>query len=689
MIKFNKEYVDNNTYPISIKQYLTNLCSQIGLELGSTKLVNENYQILGNPFTNHEDCKTVLNKVAELCGGFAKIGRDNKLYIINLNSNEYIKGLTVNEVHHMKVSEINSTLVKYFGKTQGVPSSATIDGNTYMKFKKNNMYGGVNSLVLRLSQVEGENDTETDEASIEANGLTEIVIEDNPFLINSEERKKVIRELWKALKGLKYLPFKLEEYYGFPYLDTGDKIEILDIEDTKYISFVFEHKFTYNGAFKGELNTEALTKTQTEYKNNNNMKSKFRRVELAVDKINGKITTVIEEQAEQETKINQTIQDVNGTTIEITNIKTDLQNNYDTSTEVTTKINAKAGELNVQLGKKVNNSDYTSAQILLKINNDTSTAKIKADKVSLEGKQINLTAENITFNSTKFSVDKNGKVVCSDITATGGTIGGFTLSANEFSSKITLPYTYTAADVERIRQIIMGNITPTANDYEKYDLSQSGEIDTLDWLTVSKIVKGQLSRNGYYKLNTLNAKKALQILDSSNKSRVSIGAFGSYFSSLTSDDFNAHSCSVKTSITANDDKIFIGASSYNNNDTSYISLENESGLPAITMYGYNGSIACASLTQTSMKSRKKNIKKFTGNALELIRDTDICLYNLKEEKTGSKKHIGLVIGEGYNCPDEVISEDRQGVEQYSMVSLAYKAIQELDTRLAIVEENNG
>lgn len=83
------------------------------------------------------------------------------------------------------------------------------------------------------------------------------------------------------------------------------------------------------------------------------------------------------------------------------------------------------------------------------------------------------------------------------------------------------------------------------------------------------------------------------------------------------------------------------------------------------------------LTQTSLKSKKKNIKKLKVNAIELIEKSDICLYNLKNEKEESKKHIGLVIGEGYTCPSEIISEDGQGIEQYSMISLAWKAIQEL------------
>lgn len=312
MIKFNVAYKDENQYPISLKNYLINLCNQIGVELGSTKLVNENYQILGNPFTNNENCKTVLSAIAQLCGGFAKIGRDNKLYIVNINSNEYVKGLTVNEVHHINVVELNELMVKQLNLTQGVPTSEVIDGNSYISFNKNNQYGEVNSVVLRLSQIEGENDTMEDEKSININGLTEVVIEDNPFLINSDERKKVIGELWKTLKGLKYLPFKMSEYYGFPYLDTGDKIEILDTDDNQYISFVFNHSFTYNGTFKGSLETQAPTKTQTAYKNTNTIKTKFKNVERSIDKINGVIEDVIEEQNETSDKLSKHEQTIDG-----------------------------------------------------------------------------------------------------------------------------------------------------------------------------------------------------------------------------------------------------------------------------------------------------------------------------------------------------------------------------------------
>lgn len=92
--------------------------------------------------------------------------------------------------------------------------------------------------------------------------------------------------------------------------------------------------------------------------------------------------------------------------------------NYSTTTEmnnaITQKVTDVTNEINLEVSKKVNNDDYTSANIIAKINNDTSEAVINADKVSLEGKEINLTSGNITINSNNFSVDKEGNVTCNN-----------------------------------------------------------------------------------------------------------------------------------------------------------------------------------------------------------------------------------------------------------------------------------
>ena len=282
MKKFNKTYEDIVQYPITLGEYLKKLCNFVGVSLGTdiTTLVNANYEIKGNPFTNKEDCKTVLGNIAQLCGGFAKIGRDNKLYIVTLG---------------------NQVL-------------DNIDGNNYFEnFAKNKEWGEVNSLIVRLSDIEGENTTIQDSDSININGLTELTIAGNYFLINQTEREEVINELWTKLKGMKYLPFTTE-YYGFPYLDSGDCIEIADNKDVYFKSYVFNHSFTYNGTFKGKIETKALTKTQTALKNTNDIKTKFRNIEYKVDKINGEITSIAEQQTDTETRLTQTIQNVESLT---------------------------------------------------------------------------------------------------------------------------------------------------------------------------------------------------------------------------------------------------------------------------------------------------------------------------------------------------------------------------------------
>ena len=78
---------------------------------------------------------------------------------------------------------------------------------------------------------------------------------------------------------------------------------------------------------------------------------------------------------------------------------------------------------------------------------------------------------------------------------------------------------------------------------------------------------------------------------------------------------------------------------------------------------------------TSLEAKKKNFEEFK-TAINIIKDTDIYKYNYKTENDETKKHIGFVIGEKYNTPKEVISNNGQGIDTYSMASILWKAVQE-------------
>ena len=97
-------------------------------------------------------------------------------------------------------------------------------------------------------------------------------------------------------------------------------------------------------------------------------------------------------------------------------------------------------------------------------------------------------------------------------------------------------------------------------------------------------------------------------------------------------------------------------------------------------------ITTPKLTQTSLKSIKKNINKFTKDATDIINNSDIYEYNLKSDKDTDKKMIGFVIGENYKTPIEVISKEGRAIELYSAIGILWKAVQELSARVEELEK---
>ena len=328
MINFNETYIDNNTYPVTLGNLFKNLCSQVGLEVGNTDFPNNDYVVLGNPFTNNETCKTVLSSIAQLAGGFAHIGRDNKVYIKNLSlSDEYVEN---------------------------------IDGHIYNSdFTKNEYYGAINTIVIGLKDVEGENITKED---FNITVAKEIKISEEYFLIDHTERNKVIDSIFSALNGLTYLPFNVS-YYGLPYLDVGDKIQILDNEDNPHASYILKHNFKYNGAYSGKLESPKITETQEKIKNAQDLKTKFRKVELSVDKINGKIESIVESVDEQSEKMTQIEQDIDSINSKVSSV-VDITNSVEgiSKLEVTDAMEGDILELHILGNNTVFKKSYISSE---------------------------------------------------------------------------------------------------------------------------------------------------------------------------------------------------------------------------------------------------------------------------------------------------------------------------------------
>lgn len=108
---------------------------------------------------------------------------------------------------------------------------------------------------------------------------------------------------------------------------------------------------------------------------------------------------------------------------------------------------------------------------------------------------------------------------------------------------------------------------------------------------------------------------------------------------------------------------------------------------------FSGSVTASSFVNSSRIDLKENIKK-VDSVLNKIKDADILSFNFIDD---AKERIGLAIGGKYNVPEEVVAKDEdgedQGVDLYTMVSMAWKAIQEqqeiieqLETRVEVLEK---
>lgn len=96
----------------------------------------------------------------------------------------------------------------------------------------------------------------------------------------------------------------------------------------------------------------------------------------------------------------------------------------------------------------------------------------------------------------------------------------------------------------------------------------------------------------------------------------------------------------------------------------------------------DGSMFATSFINSSENDLKENIHKLKDisknksavrNGIDILKSADIYEYNFKGQE---HKQIGVIIGKKYNTPEEILSENKKGIDLYSMISIVWKAVQE-------------
>lgn len=273
--KLDKPYICNLDFEndVTIGDYYIDVCNQLELIPKKTTFINSDIPVSANPFVNNETLRFVLQEIEKVACSFSEIDfSTNEIDLVWLSQNE-------EPDYEFETSDYS-----------------TLEGGKIV-------YGPVNSLVLKYSQIEGENATIEDEESIATNGETQLTIEDSYFLFTEDLKWQAINKIWERVKGLTYTDCKLTSYYGKPFLKVGQKIRVHTNDGRVFDTYVLKHTFTYDGTFQSIIESPVLTKQETRIKNKS-ISEAIRITEIKVDKANGQITATTKKTQELEDNLN-------------------------------------------------------------------------------------------------------------------------------------------------------------------------------------------------------------------------------------------------------------------------------------------------------------------------------------------------------------------------------------------------
>ena len=249
MKKFEDNKYDGSdlTYPATMLQVLQDICTKIGVELGSTSFLNSDKQI--SVYDNTVSARTYIGYIAEQAEGFAVVGRDGKLYIRTFGQN---------------TAEFDINLFSDFswGDKFKVSKVSYEDGAQNYKFGNNT-------------------------------GNTVYINQNNMYIVDSDQ----VAQIYRQIKDFEVYSFEGETIID-PAYDIGD---ILIIDGKKVL---FQGELDYAGKFKASIKSKIQAKTEQESMQTKQTNSnKIKRVQSEINQIDGKITQLAQETTENTEKI--------------------------------------------------------------------------------------------------------------------------------------------------------------------------------------------------------------------------------------------------------------------------------------------------------------------------------------------------------------------------------------------------
>lgn len=352
MNKFDVEYDGSKIVPCTRYELVEDMCSFCGVELGSLEFLNGDKIV--NTYDSTIKAKTYLSFISERAGGFAKIGRDGKLYIKSFSDVDVIS-LSGDDTASVNINSCDPL--------------KTITKLIYEDAVNKWEFGTDNGLVVYLSQ-------------------------ENPFVISEDE----VETIFESINGLSFQSIDIK-MWGDPAYDTGDIIELLGLR-----SFI-QKSWTYQYGFVGNYKTTLKESNSISNVEKISKEANIRKIKATLNDIDGKISIITGQVNGNESNIAEIQSSLTDINLKVEETSENLESNYLDKDQIDAIANT--NNENIELLRQAVEQSVSSTQLQINVINETienGTTKIKTNtgytfdddglNISKEGEEISNTMDN-------------------------------------------------------------------------------------------------------------------------------------------------------------------------------------------------------------------------------------------------------------------------------------------------------
>ena len=378
-----KDWYDNLTFPISVKNFRDSLCNYVGVEQNEATLIADNIMLTKElDSSNGINGLSLMKQICEISGVFGRMDRYGKFDYLSLESSMLLPADDLYPANDLYPSAGSESSENSFN----IPTSLMYEYPLVEDFFTSNIDG----VII----------VDSDGAQV----LTEYnqnpyYVQDN-FVIMGQTHETITalaNSLLSKISSISYRPINSSKIKGQPYVECGDFISG-EVNGYGFETYVFQRDLTGIKALRDAYICKGK--------------------EMLENDMNG-VTAQLQ-------RLNKTTERVK-TSVQVTEkgLKSEVKRATDAENELSTRIE----QTEQQIVLRVDSATGKIVQVSLIGDTGSGTEfKVDADNINLSasdvinllsGGIINLTGKNIAITSDNFSVTKEGKMTCNDANIEG------------------------------------------------------------------------------------------------------------------------------------------------------------------------------------------------------------------------------------------------------------------------------